>query len=970
MWVIYVANVFAVADARILEQRTDETTTSHSGNAACNDWVLLPARVSRHRAVAVCGAGRGCPGSGRARRRVRAGHDRRRLLAEAADHGAERPRANTFLLPAGYRLDLVASDPDLNNPAVIEWDGNGRMYVSEFRSYMRDADATGEHEPTSRISRWESTKGDGVYDRHTVFVDKVLFPRMILPLDHNCILTNETHSDDVVKYCDGNDDGVADKREIFYSGVGVGRDGNVEHEQSGFIWGLDNWIYSTYNSFRFRWSPDGILREPTAPNGASWGLTQDDDGKMWFINAGAERGPVNFQFPIQYGALSLDDGFEPGFDTVWPAPGIGDMQGGMRRVRQPLGALNHFTATAGAQIVRTDRYPKDMAGDLLFAEPVGRLIRRARVVKTEGLTQLRNVYPGSEFVLGTDPLFRPVNLKLGPDGAIYIADMYHGIIQEAQWTPRGSYLRAKIEQYQLDKITDYGRIWRLRFEGTAAIPAFGNNPAQPAVPAIPLDITRPRMLNESAAELVRHLDHPNGWWRDTAQRLLILKQDRSVVPALQRLASAAGRPEARFHALWTLEGLRALDASLVREQMKDANARMRVQAIRASETLYKAGDKSFAADYRAATKDSDVDVAIQAMLTLNVLKVSEAAATIQAAMAANKARGVQEIGRFLLTPAPSTATAGRTFTSDEQRTIDRGAAVYSQLCFTCHAEDGRGTPMAGDAPGALLAPSLAGSPRVQGHRDFVIKTLLHGLTGPIAGQTYPQVMIPMGAQSDQWIADIGSYIRNAFGNTGPFISTSDVARVRADAKGRTTPWTAAELEGALPVLMQSHDGWKCSASHNTVSAAQGLTLAGWTSSEPQRAGMWFQIELPEAVAVAELQFDAAGGGRLGGGGGNRGRGARGAPAAAASGEAADAAAGRGAPAAAAPVIGYPRQFRIEVSLDGTAWQPVAEGPGAPLTTAAFKPVRAKYVRITQTGDAPGAPPWVVQNLRIYRRPGN
>ena len=184
-----------------------------------------------------------------------------------------REQASTFLLPAGYRMELVASDPDINNPAVIEWDGNGRMYVSEFRSYMRDADATGEHEPTSRISRWESTKGDGVYDRHTVFVDNVLFPRMILPIDRNCILTNETHSDDVVKYCDTNDDGKADKRDVFYTGVGVGRDGNVEHEQSGFIWGLDNWIYSTYNSFRFRWTPDGIQREPTAPNGASWGLT-------------------------------------------------------------------------------------------------------------------------------------------------------------------------------------------------------------------------------------------------------------------------------------------------------------------------------------------------------------------------------------------------------------------------------------------------------------------------------------------------------------------------------------------------------------------------------------------------------------------------------------------------------------------------------------------------------------------------
>jgi hypothetical protein len=109
--------------------------------------------------------------------------------------------------------------------------------------------------------------------------------------------------------------------------VGVGREGNVEHEQSNFLWGLDNWIYSTYNAFCFRWTPHRILRDPTALNGASWGLTPDDDGKMWFINAGAKRGPVNFQFPIQYGSLTLEDGFEPGFDTEWPAPGIGDNAG-------------------------------------------------------------------------------------------------------------------------------------------------------------------------------------------------------------------------------------------------------------------------------------------------------------------------------------------------------------------------------------------------------------------------------------------------------------------------------------------------------------------------------------------------------------------------------------------------------------------------------------------------------------------
>ena len=191
-------------------------------------------------------------------------------------------------------------------------------------------------------------------------------------------------------------------------------------------------------------------------------MSHDDDGKMWFVDAGGERGPMNFQFPIHYGGFSpcstgggrgargagraaapnaappagaqvaggpapaapaaptpavpdptCPTAFETGFEVVWPAPGIQDMQGGMSRVRMPAGNLNHFTATTGPSIVRGDRVPNDLNGDLLFAEPVGRLIRRAKIVNIEGLTQLRNAYPGSEFLISQDQLFRPVNITTG-----------------------------------------------------------------------------------------------------------------------------------------------------------------------------------------------------------------------------------------------------------------------------------------------------------------------------------------------------------------------------------------------------------------------------------------------------------------------------------------------------------------------------------------------------------------------------
>ena len=903
-------------------------------------------------------------------------------------------QAASFLLPPGYRMELVLAEPDIISPAVIRFDGNGRMYVAEFITYMRDADGNNQHAPESRITRFESTKNDGVYDKRTVFVDKLVLPRTVVPLDGNSILTNETASDDIVKYTDTNNDGVADKREHVFSGIGLGRDGNLEHEQAGFVWGLDNWIYTTYNAFRIRWTPGGFLKEPTGPNSGSWGVTMDDDGKMWFIDAGGERGPMNFQVPIHYGAFTVPEQYESGFHAVWPEIGLSDTQGGMVRVRMPVGRLNHLTAASGSDVVRAHRVPADLRGDLLISEPVGRLIRRARIVKDGGLTQLRNAYPGAEFITSTDPLFRPINITTAPDGSVYIADMYHGIIQESNWTRPGSYLRRKIEQYQMDKIIAHGRIWRLRFDGVPGVPATPAGPAAQATPEIPpqpalaLDLTRPRMLQETPAQLVAHLSHENGWWRDTAQQLLVLRQDKSVVPALQTLVRSSNNLPARFHALWTLEGLNALDAGLVREQLKDPNPRMRVQAIRASETLYKAANRAFADDYRAMTRDPDPDVALQALLTANLFKLPNVEALIKETQESSKAKGIQEIGRQMLQRIANAANTAAAFSPAQQEQLKEGETVYKTLCSSCHGDDGRGVAMAGAGEGAMMAPPLASSPRVQGHRDYVINTLLHGMTGPIAGQTYSgQVMLPMGAQNDQWVANIASYVRNSFGNTASFVTPADVARARAAHTARKTPWTFAELEGSLPRLLPADPSWKATASHNAERAGSGLTLAAWTTAAPQEPGMWFQVELPQPVMIAEVQFDAgAPGGRgVGGGrGGQRGqgpaagRGAAPAPAGAAGGTpaatppqggAAGAApqppAGRGTPP---PVFGsFPLGYRVQVSMDGKSWgAPVAEGKGSPATTVAtFRPAQARFIRVTQTDSGENAPPWSVLNFRVY-----
>jgi mono/diheme cytochrome c family protein len=399
--------------------------------------------------------------------------------------------------------------------------------------------------------------------------------------------------------------------------------------------------------------------------------------------------------------------------------------------------------------------------------------------------------------------------------------------------------------------------------------------------------------------------------------------------------------------MWTLEGLGALDAALVRKSMKDKSPRMRVQAIRASETLYKAGDKSFADDYRALTKDADPNVVIQAMLTANLFKLPDAAEVIKSAQAASKARGVALVGERLLAPAPNFGGGRRGLLSpDEEKRLQQGGDVFGAVCVACHGPDGMGKPMDGAPAGTMLGPPLAGSPRVQGHRDYLIKVLLQGLTGPLAGKTYPDVMAPLGsASSDEWVAGVASYVRGSFGNSGGMVTAAEVARVRKETANRKMPWTEPELEASLPRAIDTQQ-WRLTASHGADTAAGAASLRGWSSNAPQAAGMWFSLELVQPAIVTELQFDSS---IAIGRGGGRG--------------------GRGGPASAPP-IGYPRGYSLQVSIDGATWsEPIAVGKGeGPHTTITFAPTRAKFVRITQTDAVAGAPPWSMRNLRLYEAP--
>lgn len=814
----------------------------------------------------------------------------------------------TFHLKDGYSLEPVVVEPHIEEPVVAVFDGNGRMFVAEMRTYMQDIDSTGSLELRSRVSLHEDTNGDGDYDRHSVFIDKLLLPRMILALRHGELLVNETDTQDIYLYRDTDNDGVADEKTLWFEGGPRG--GNMEHQQSGMIWAQDNWMYFTYNAWRLRWNgyDQPPLKESTAPNGGQWGLTQDDNGKPWYINAGGERGPNNFQTPIVYGAFNTGDQFAPDYKIVYPLVPIPDVQGGTRRFRPDELTLNHFTATCGAEVFRGDRLPDELRGDLFFSEPVGRLIRQTKIEVRDGITHLRNAFTEDEFIRSIDPNFRVVNMNTAPDGTLFLVDMYRGIIQEGNWTKPGSYLRKVIAEYGLDKNVGRGRVYRLRHRDFKPGP-------------------QPRMYEESSAKLVDHLAHPNGWWRDTAQKLLILRADQSVTASLEKMARSHANPLARSHALWTLEGLGVLRADLVREKLADKDPQLRIAALRTGETLIKAGDTSLESDYRKLLADPDPNVVIQTFLTGKLLKWKDSMELAGTLHKTHSSKGVRTIANMVANPPKKIRNAS--LSKSDLKLVKRGGAIYKELCFACHGSDGKGMQMAGAPKGVTMAPPFLDSATLIGHTDAPIAVVLKGLTGPVNGKKYDALMVPMESNNDDWISQVLSFIRNSFGNEAPVIKARDVKRVRRQLEGRDVPFTVKELHASFPQLLTNRQEWTLTASHNEkglASAVDGEIKTRWETGKYQVPGMWLRVEFPEATMITGLRLDSR-------------RSTR----------------------------DYPRGYKVEVSEDGENWsKPVSEGKGSnPITELTFKPVRAKHLRITQTGAVKGLF-WSIHELDIFR----
>ncbi len=691
----------------------------------------------------------------------------------------------TIEVPRGYRLQCVASEPMVQDPVMIAFDGNGALYVCEWRTYMQDEHATRQLAPEGRVVKLVDTDGDGIMDRRTVFIEGVILPRAVLPL-HDRVLVYFTESSTLYAYFDDNRDGVSDRREVAWSGTED--HGNIEHQQSGLLWNLDNTICT--NDRRYRWNR-GRWEAMSHERGriAQFGLARDDDGRLVCSWGGGANPAHSFQLPAGYPILDVPE-HAPGYNRTWGICPVWDQSdGGYDRERRAV--LTRFSASCGQTVLRSHRMP-EWYGNAATCEPVGRFIRMTRFAWSNGVGVAHNAFPGSEFIRSTDAFFRPVWTENGPDGGLYIADMYRGIIQEKEWFPtevsqelqdryvedyRKYKLGLWVERYQrvkrwgMTQIVRHGRIYRL-------LPAPAAGQASP----------QPRMLDETPAQLVAHLAHASGWWRDTAQALLVSRGDTSAVPALVEMANNHPSPNARIHAMWTLEGLGALPAPTPLLALRHPHPRVRRAAVQLLEPRLLQREQGVAEALNALADDPDAPVATQVFLAFR--RSEQAGGTpIPAVLRPstnNLHRPLPLVGMILERDRKSAQLR----LSDTGR---KGKAVYESLCIACHGAEGQGVP----TTDRLLAPPLTKSPWFAdgGHVPALARILLKGQTGPIDGVAYGEglMMALEKTHSDDDIAAVLTYIGESWHRWTRPIEPHEVASVRPELASRSQPWTHEEL---------------------------------------------------------------------------------------------------------------------------------------------------------------------------------
>jgi putative membrane-bound dehydrogenase-like protein len=527
----------------------------------------------------------------------------------------------TFEVQHGFRMELIAAEPLVVDPVDLAYDEDGRAYVVEMRDYPYPEEKNAA--PTvfpGTVRLLEDTNGDGKFDKSTIFADQLAWPTSVCCYKGGVFVAA---APDVWYFKDTDGDHKADVRRKVFTGFSRY---NVQAIMNSLRWGLDNKIYGaaagnggtvrhadrpddpliqlTRRDFRF----DPVTEKIEAISGGErYGATFDDWGNRFLCNI---RNPVqHVVLPLHYMQRNphlivpsfINDCAESGDQLrvyrisppeTWRefrAQRWALEQANMPR-SETIGA-GFWTSSSGVSIYRGAAYPEPFRGNVFIGEVAGNLIHR-QILTRDGVTfKSRRADENTEFVRSRDNWFRPVNFINAPDGTLTVLDMYRETIEHPWSIPDD--IKSQLD---LQSGNDRGRLYRL------TPPAFSKQKP-------------PNLASCTTDELVAHLENPNSWYRETAQRLLFERQDKSVVESLRELGRQSPQPQARLHGLYMLATWNALTKGDLEVALSDGNPVLRGQGVLLSEPRLK-DSSELAARAAALARSDDKTVRFQVALSI------------------------------------------------------------------------------------------------------------------------------------------------------------------------------------------------------------------------------------------------------------------------------------------------------------------------------------------------------------------
>lgn len=723
---------------------------------------------------------------------------------DSAPHVSPQESLSKMIVEEGFEVKLVASEPYISSPVAMNFDNRGRMWVVEMDGYMTNIDGSEENDKNGKVVILEDRNLDGKVDRRKVFIDSLVMPRAICLIEDGILIAEPPR----LWFIEVLNDKPGKKilvDEAYTEG------GNVEAQANGLFRAMDNWIYSGGSEKRYRKKGDKWLTERTHLRG-QWGITQDDFGRLLYNNN--SQNLLGDYFLPGLGAANENLQRVRGFSEriisdnrvypIRPTPGVN--RGYKDNVLDAQKKLVSFTAACGPVLYRSGRFGERFYNNVFVAEPAANLIKRNILENNGFATSGRQAYQGKEFLVSTDERFRPVSLYNGPDGALYIVDMYRGIIQHKSFLT--DYLKGEIKKRDLEKYVNSGRIYKI-------IPK-GSSERQSAIPAHP-------------GKLVAMLSSSNGWMRDKAQQMLIDGRHNSVVSRLRTIVKDSTGTLASIHALWTLEGLGLLQSDEILAMLQHNDWKIKAQALSTLPSVVNANtytqylpalqklvqntdtltapylafqarifmpfDQAGATDVLMGLSQKYPSNGFIADAIISNLKGREGE-FYNTAVALKYDMRLPVYTQFKKVMEDIKSNAANADANLLRKQFPRGAGLFRSTCQPCHAADGNGVQS--------LAPPLNRSEWVTGEKSKLIAIILHGLTGPVKvnNKIYqaPEINGDMpgihGNKDivDEDIAQLSSFLRKSWSNKAETVSREEVISIRKKFVERQSPFTASELD--------------------------------------------------------------------------------------------------------------------------------------------------------------------------------